>query len=168
MTAATSILITMFIVFCLFIIHEFGHIIGATILKLRIKNFGFTTKPILHFQISVEWSREKWKRTIYLLSGFFAYLITLIIILLFEPNNKLIYLALSIQFIIETNPYYSDFVILMISTNAYKTQRTSKITYREAYKIEYQKYKFSRIWYFHFTLWALIILGIIKFNTLTL
>ncbi len=50
----------------------------------------------------------------------------------------------------------------------YKNGTKESLSFREAYKIEYQKYKFSRIWYFHFIIWTLIIFGIIKLNTLTL
>ena len=157
-----TVLFVFLLVVALLILHELGHIVAAKIMNLEIKKIGFSLKPYPHAFVAVEWTREKLKRYIYLFSGS-----TVTLLLFFVSYNfkffelqQLLY-AFIVQFIFETNPFFSDFTIAIVTNIAEK----QKITIDEHYYQKvYAKYAFSLGWYAHFTIWTILIYVLITFN----
>ncbi len=171
MFATAFNIIILLIVFHIF--HELGHLLSALLLKLRIKKVGIALKPIPHTYIHAYNANSDYKKILYQLSGFIVFLILLtafIVYTLLYPysaviNNNTIILAFFIQFLIETNPKYSDFVIIQLDNKIKRIikERNYNINYKAAYQRAYREYLFSKKWYIHFTLWTLSILLIYKY-----
>ena len=156
---------TTILVLLLLFIHELGHITMAKILGLPIQRIGFQLRPYPHFYVSVKWPRVNWEKYLYLFSGTFI-TVSLFCISIYNEFFHLtqLYWAFVIQLIIETNPFYSDFTIAIVSRNKPNNKVKS---YAENYKLQFEKYKFTLKWYVHFIIWAIIILSLTKFkNTL--
>jgi hypothetical protein len=153
--------ILLFSIILLFL-HELGHVISAKILGLKIKNISFLFKPYPHFFVAVFWPNNNKERMIYLFSGVFITLSLFAISICFNFFNlKALYIAFIIQIIIESNPFYSDYTIAIMSND-------KKIKYGKNYGINYtqhfSKYQFSFNWYLHFIIWTLLIILLIKLN----
>ncbi|MBW8049879.1 MAG: hypothetical protein FVQ77_05980 [Cytophagales bacterium] len=137
--------------------HELGHIIFAKILGLDIQKVGFSLRPYPHVFVSIKWPYKKTEKLIYLFSGSF---ITLSLFFISFVNDffehKFLYYAFAIQFIIETNPFYSDFTIAVVSNNIERLKNNRNIN-ADFYKNQFLKYQFSFKWYIHFVLWTLLI-----------
>lgn len=145
----TSIVVLIFL-------HEFSHYLTAKLLNLKIKRIGIELKPIPHCFIEIE-EVIGWKFYIFLYAGSFM---TVIMFLLALYNDfwgvEQIYWAFIIQLAIETNPFYSDFVISFLHSNI-------KFNPKESYTSAYYKHFFSTKWYMHFLLWILCIYLTIHF-----
>ncbi len=147
-------------VFLLAIFHELGHVISAKILKLPIHKIGFQFRPYPHFYVAVQWPRNSTQKYIYLFSGTFFTVMLFIISLANQFFGlTILYWAFIIQLITETNPFYSDFTIALVS-NA-KLNKGVK-SYAENYKLQFKKYQFSSKWYVHFIIWTSILMLLIK------
>lgn len=158
-----SILQILFFQITLYILHELGHIVTAKILKLQIFNIGFLFKPFPHIYVAIKWPKNHWHKYIYLFSGTFITLCLFFISLYFDFfDNKYLYWAFMIQFIIELNPFYSDFTIAFVSKKKYSEKQMK--SYANNYNTQFKKHQFSFNWYIHFVLWTLIIFTFIKFN----
>lgn len=153
------IIITCFLLVFLFF-HELGHIISAKIISLNIYKVGFTFTPYPHVYVAVEWTPNNLKRYIYLFSGILATIILFLISYWFNFfYTKLLIYSFIIQFILETNPFYSDFVIANITNEIKNNGIESNIN---SYKKIFNDYIFSIKWYIHFIIWMLLILFLIK------
>jgi hypothetical protein len=113
------------------IAHESGHVICALILRLKIDKIGITLKPYPHPFVAVSEIRSNFQYFLFLFSGF---LVTLILFTVFWCSGylyiKSLYIAITVEMLLETNPFHSDFTIAF---------NTSK--------------RYSGKWYIHFTLW---------------
>jgi hypothetical protein len=157
-----ALLIVFLLVISLLIFHELGHVVAAKIMGLEIKKIGVSLKPYPHVFVAVEWAREKLKRYIFLFSGT-TVTITLFFISIAFNFFELQYLlyAFIFQLIIETNPFFSDFAIAIVTNIAEK----QKITIDENYfQKVYAKYVFSFGWYLHFGIWIILILLLMNLN----
>jgi len=144
-------------VIILIILHEFGHVIAAKILKLEIQKIGFKIKPFPSFFVAVKWPTKEIEKYIYLFSGTFVTVILFITAFIFNfGDNKYLYSAFIIQLINETNPLYSDFTIAIVNKQI-KNYENFKKSHADYYKEQFSKYLFSTKWYIHFVLWTLII-----------
>lgn len=155
------------------IVHEFGHYTSAKLLNLEVEKVGFAIKPFPRFYVSVIDSNITLrKRLIYLLSGNFTTLLIFICLLLFGVKDKNLYYAFAFQIIVETNPFYSDYIVATIyylSIAKFKKQYMQKkqnmktVETKQNIIIALQKeHLFSMIWYIHFLLWALIIVVLLS------
>jgi len=125
--------------------HELGHVIAAKFLRLRIITIGFRKNPIPFPYVEVERTLDMRKTTIFYFAGI---AVTIVLFAAFSLTNqfwglKFLYYAFCTQLILETNPFYSDFVIYYL---------IQKRTY------DYKSYLYTPIWYIHFSLWGLLIL----------
>ncbi|MEM1324063.1 MAG: hypothetical protein AAGG75_27625 [Bacteroidota bacterium] len=161
MNIITILLVGVFLLLLL-TVHELGHIVSAKLLQMPIKKVGFTTVPFPHVFVSVNWPREKNKRTLYLMSGFATTLSIFAIVLLFGVDFKPLLIALCIQMIIETNPIYSDFIIINMFDKVSSEVRSTRQPYKAVYKKVYNKYLFSPKWYIHFAIWFVLIITFIN------
>ncbi len=146
------------------ILHELGHVVCSHMLKLKITGIGVAYAPFPHFYVSVKWPYKLYQKVLYLLSGFFVYVIIVSGCLFFYSGNITnlsIKYALALQLIIETNPIYSDFVILQLVKKIYVKSKNS-INFKSLYKEAYTQHLFSKFWYLHFFLWTLIIFSLTK------
>ena len=126
--------ILLFSIILLFL-HELGHVISAKILGLKIKNISFLFKPYPHFFVAVSWPNNNKERMIYLFSGVFITLSLFAISICFNFFNlKALYIAFIIQIIIESNPFYSDYTIAIMSND-------KKIKYTQITDIDIMKSK---------------------------
>ncbi len=157
-------IILFFIILTVF--HELGHIISARILNLSISKIGLQLKPYPSAFVAVKWPKSKIKKNIYLFSGTFITLCLFSTSFFFNFfDNTFLYLAFCFQLIAETNPFYSDFTIAIV-TNKHSEKQTK--SYIEFYKEQFSKYQFSLIWYLHFISWIIIILTLVKFKNFIL
>lgn len=141
-------------------LHELGHILAAKHLGLDIKKVGFQTKPYPHFFVAASWPHTNKEKNIYLFAGIATTLCLLLLSICFNFFNlKSLLIAFIIQIITETNPFYSDITILVVSSS-------KKVKYGKAYGIDYKKefsnYQFTKNWYVHFILWTVLIILLIK------
>lgn len=133
--------------------HELAHIISAKFLNLKIYHIGFNLKPLPHFFVGVENTNIAYKKNIYLFSGFFC---TIVLFVISISNGfwriEQLYWAFLIQLAIETNPFYSDFVIYIINK---KVEKSNVSTNHSAIlRLHY----FSLTWYLHFISWTAFIM----------
>lgn len=155
-----QILLFLIFLFTLMCFHELGHILIAKILNLSVQKIGFHIKPYLHFFVAVKYPKNNLHKYVFLFSGSFL-TILLFTSLLFKNFFDLpsLYWAFVIQLAIETNPFYSDFTIALVSNN--KLDKKTK-SYVENYKIQFKKYQYTAQWYLHFIIWTFIIILLIK------
>lgn len=146
--------------FVLMFLHELGHILAAKYLGLDIKKIGFQTKPYPHFFVAASWPRTNKEKNTYLFAGIIITFSLFLISLGFNFFNlKSLLIAFIIQIAIETNPFYSDITISVVSNS-------KKVKYSKSYGVDYKKefsnYQFTKNWYIHFILWTLLIILLIK------
>ncbi|QMU65289.1 MAG: hypothetical protein GKR88_13950 [Flavobacteriaceae bacterium] len=124
-------------------------------MRLEIKKIGISLKPYPHVFVAVEWTREKLKRFIYLFSGITVTLTLFSISFAFDffELQHLLY-AFIIQLIFETNPFFSDFTIAIVTNIAEKQKIAIDENY---YQKVYTKYAFGLGWYVHFSIWITFI-----------
>lgn len=143
-------------------LHELGHILTAKALHLRISKIGFTLKPFPHVFVKIEWPRKKNQRTLFLMSGFLAILCLIVLVLLLGVSFKPLLIALCLQIIIETNPIYSDFVIINIVDKVAGEVRKTRKPYTKVYNSIYTQYLFSAKWHLHFLVWVIIVITVLN------
>lgn len=148
--------------FLLILLHELGHVAAAKLLGIPIDRVGVSAFPVPHFYVAIQWPRATRDRNIYLLAGFLVYLIILLFCLIngFFDSRALI-IALGIQAIIETNPIYSDFIIIKVIEEVYQKIRGRR-NYRTIFREVYDKYLFSKGWYLHFGVWCVVLISVIS------
>ncbi len=78
-------------------------------------------------------------------------------------DYKPLLIAFGLQLAIETNPVYSDFVILGINDIVGREIRRTKAPYKEVYSSVYSNYIYSASWYLHFILWSALVVLVINF-----
>ncbi len=156
------------------VFHEIGHILCAKLLKFKIKKIGFALKPIPHTFVHVYSNNSKvnnLKRKVYYLSGFFVYISLLVLFVASSKYQswvllqyKSIVYAFFIQFMIETNPFFSDFVLLQLDNYIQNKLKASnyRVSFRDAHKQAFSLHQFSKNWYIHFILWTIVLLLIYK------
>jgi hypothetical protein len=152
-----------FIILVLIILHELGHVICAKLQGQKIRGVGVTRKPYPHFYVAIDWPRDTQKKLVYLFSGFSMYLLLVLLATvtgLFQ--YKLIQLAFILQFLIETNPMYSDFTIAHITNDDAFNHVRSKKEYSLLYKNKYEAHLFSKNWYLHFLIWLILLYFLTK------
>jgi len=148
----------------LMFLHELGHVLAAKYLGLSIRKIGFQMKPYPHFFVAASWPKTSRDKYIYLFSGIFITTFLFLISLSLNFFSLLgLYIAFVIQIAIETNPFYSDITIAIVSNS--KKIRYGK-TYAADYKKQFADYQFSKYWYIHFVFWTILIISLIKLNYL--
>ncbi len=142
------------------LLHEIGHVIAAKILRLKINKIGFSIRPFPHIFVAVRWPFKYGQSLIYLFSGFAMYAFIFIVCWANDFfNNSAILYALLIQVIIETNPFYSDFIICQVIKPFFTVHSTHPIN-NASYMIHYKQYLFGKRWYIHFTGWVILLISV--------
>lgn len=130
-----SFLIVIFVMLILMVLHELGHIVCAFIVRLKIKKAGFSSKPYFHPYVEVEANGNHFQYLLFMLSGISSTLLLFMISWIAGVLScKQVYMGFALQFLLETNPYYSDFTLLFDSSRKYSVR-----------------------WYIHFIVWFLLI-----------
>jgi membrane-associated protease RseP (regulator of RpoE activity) len=145
------------------LVHEFGHFVSAKLQHLSVVKFCFTVKPLPHFYISIiENSITMRQRILFLLGGNLMILLLFAGFLLSGFDNRYIYYILVYQILIDTNPFYSDYVVVITSFLYRKLFRTNYYTRSKKENQELnineikERYMFNPIWYIHFILWGIL------------
>lgn len=157
------------------VFHEIGHLLSAKLLKFKIIKIGFVLRPIPHTFVHVYSNHSKVsniKRRIYYLSGFSVYIVFFVAFVAssnypiwgFLQYESIVY-AFFIQFMIETNPFFSDFVLLQLDNDIQNKLKASKyrVSFRDAHKQAFSLHQFSKNWYIHFIFWTITLLLIHKY-----
>lgn len=143
-------------------IHELGHIAAAKMMNLYLQKVGFSMSPFPHVFVEVTWPRKKKERTIFLMSGFLTIVTLLTLVLTLGLDFKPVLIAFGIQLVIETNPVYSDFVIINLTDKVSAEIARTRQPYKTVYQRVYSNYLYSPAWYVHFVLWVAFIILIIN------
>jgi hypothetical protein len=151
------------------LLHESGHYIFAKVQGLVVDKFGFSIKPLPHFFVSVIDRKISMKqRILFLLGGNIIILITFAMFILSGISFKYLYYAFVYQIILDTNPFYSDYVVAIMS---YSYKKYFRKHYSDNGSKEYKEmdinelkelYMFSPLWYIHCLLWGGIIILLIS------
>lgn len=152
-----TIIYSILIALALLLLHECGHVLCAYFLKIPIKKVGFKLSPFPHVFVAIRWPTKKLHTFLFLFSGFAVYIsLTIIVYSIGLFNIGFIKNAFIIQCIFETNPFYSDFIIVNLISKSAALIRNSKTNYTTLYKQIYLNYLFSKYWYIHFILWTFL------------
>jgi len=139
-----SILIAAGTVVVLMFLHELAHYVSARVMQLRVIGYGLKTDSRVPYPyVEVGWTPDRRKRTAYLMAGV-ATTITLFTLLFLTTGFWLVqglYLGFAVQLILETNPLFSDFIILRQMARGSGPGRSNDEL-------------FTGPWYLHFVLWA--------------
>ena len=157
----TIIQILLFSLIIIFL-HELGHYLVIKILRIPIYGVGIASRPIPHFYIRYKWPKNISTHCFVILSGSLTTLIGFFVLYVFidHPIMNLVCIAYYIQFIGETNPFFSDYVFASV---IYKNKITEfRPGTEDVYRLQIKKYMFSSAWYIHFTLWCILTLFLIK------
>ena len=144
-------------------VHELGHIAVAKLLNLQLQKVGFRHFPFPHVFVEVAWPRRKSDRVLFLMSGFLTILSLVALARIAGIDYTPLWIAFGIQLMIETNPIYSDFVIMSITDRVSREIARTRASYKQVYKKIYSDYLYSARWYVHFLLWAVLVVAIIRF-----
>lgn len=151
------------------LLHESGHYAFAKLQGLMIDKCGFIFKPIPHFYVSVVDRKISMRqRILFLLGGNIFVLIIFVVFLLSGGHSKYVYYIFVYQIIVDTNPFYSDYVIAIMSY-VYRNQFTkhyveSERTEEKQMNIDKLKdvYMFCPLWYLHCLLWGILIVLLVS------
>lgn len=139
------------------LMHEMGHLVAAKVLGLPTRGLRFAMRPIPHLYVSVSYYRlTLHRRVIFLLSGSALVVVMLIAFATLGRPYRDAHLALSIQTIVDTNPFFSDYVVAIMSClyrREFSQTEDSEIVLRELK----ERYFFSPVWYIHFVAWGCVI-----------
>lgn len=142
-----SLLIAVATVVVLMFLHELAHYVSARAMKLRVIGYGIKTDARVPYPyVEIGWTPDPRKRTIYLMAGV-ASTVTLFTLLSLTTGFWLVkglYLGFAAQLILETNPLFSDFIILRRMSGGGGPVNTDDGL-------------FSASWYLHFVLWAALV-----------
>lgn len=154
-------------VLILLVLHEVGHIIAAKTLHLSIEKISFSWKPVPRMFVSIiDNNIPTRRRLIYLLSGtLMTSFLFLVFYILKKPIHSLYY-AFAYQLIVETNPFFSDFVVAIISYKSrkefsaefFKSKYSKQPVTEDNIKLFTGKHMFSWVWYVHFLIWSALII----------
>ena len=136
------------------ILHELGHIISTFIMNVKIRGVGIRLKPILHIYVEIDNSESSKKKYIFTISGVFVIFLLWAISSFIVGLNKFITITLSLQLIMDINPFYSDTQELIAMIFSIKNRQSNKI-------IIGRDYLFSNVGIIHFLLWGGVICMII-------
>lgn len=160
------------IILVLLFFHELSHILAAKVLNLKIEKVGFALRPLPHPFVSITSVEERYKKVIFLAAGAFStFLFFILSYFIGIINISVVYYALSFQLIIETNPFYSDFITMFNTEDQnnmnYKHYYSgSKVNAEQARKEYIQQVKqqnsntnryYTLQWYVHFFMWLFLI-----------
>ncbi len=159
--------LTPILVLILLVLHEVGHIIAAKTLHLSIEKVGFSWKPVPRMFVSIiDNNIPTNKRLIYLLSGTLMTSFLFLIFYIFKKPIHCLYYAFAYQLVVETNPFYSDFVVAIISykhrkefrAEFFKSKYSKQPVTEDNINLYKEKHMFSLAWYVHFLIWSALII----------
>jgi membrane-associated protease RseP (regulator of RpoE activity) len=149
------------------LLHEVGHVISAKIQGLIVEKFSFSLKPVPRFYVTIIENKITMRqRLLFLLGGNFMVLFLFAIFLITGINNKILYYVFVYQIVLDTNPFYSDYVIAIMSYvfrkdykkiylhSKYGQKNQDELTENDLKEL----YMFSPVWYIHFVLWGMLII----------
>jgi membrane-associated protease RseP (regulator of RpoE activity) len=146
------------------LLHEIGHYISAKLQGLVVDKFSFSIKPVPHFFVSVlDYKMSMKQRILFLLGGNIIILIFFILFILSGISFKYLYYVFVYQIILDTNPFYSDYVVAIMSYSYKKYFHKHYLNngLKENKEVDINKlkelYMFSPLWYIHCLLWGGII-----------
>ncbi|MBC6994034.1 hypothetical protein QWY85_08550 [Neolewinella lacunae] len=155
--------------------HELGHIAVARLRGLTIEKFGFSWRPYPHPYVAVSDVPSQRDGLLFLGAGSaFTLLLTIVLSLTGIWRFEVVYWAICIQWLIETNPFYSDLTLAANSLLPEQRLRAYLAEHQPDHVDQYgmdgllayyrstidatvgrylNLYAFSAPWYLHFVLW---------------
>jgi hypothetical protein len=146
----------------LMLLHEGGHAIGAYFLGYRVERLALAPGSIFPYISVRERGTAAWRRLVFLASG------TLMTLLLFGLGFSQsfwglswLYYALVLQLLFETNPFFSDWS-MMLFRNELRQTDPGQMT---DLKSKIQEFWYSPKWYLHFFSWGLFAMLLLSVRT---
>jgi hypothetical protein len=138
----------------LMLLHEGGHALSATLLGYRVEGLGIAPRTYMPY-ISVHIQRKAyWRKIIFMISGC---AVTLVLFAWAYSNTfwglEWLFYALWLQIAIETNPFFSDFSMLLFEKDIKENAKEDITNMQEAVKACW----FTNRWYAHVMAWTLLI-----------
>lgn len=142
---------TILVILCLVVLmllHESAHVVAAKLLHLKVEQIGISMTPFPHFFVAISDVPDGYIQYLFMFSGIATTCIILTILWASELLlYRFLYTAIAVQFMADTNPFYSDFTLTFG-----------------------RKYKYGLLWYAHFCLWGyflyLFLRGFRSFETI--
>ena len=144
----------------LMFLHELGHVVCGLAMGYKLEYIGFTPRSIFPHVAMTAHHETRLRHSIFLLGGFLSTLslFTLATLRVIDAP-QLIFTAFFVQMAIETNPFFSDFSMLLFYQESYLPSRSDITQLKEKIKEQW----FSSKWYLHLTLWILSIVLLYRF-----
>ena len=138
-------------------IHEFAHIICAKLLGKKILRVGLSFRPFPHFFITIDGFLPDRARMLYLLSGVGTVSILALALHSIYSTCLCFKIAIFIQIIIDTNPFYSDIALVcktLTANNKCQEYTLQKLS---------SDYQYTLTWYIHLIFWLTAIILSFKY-----
>jgi len=138
----------------LMLLHELGHVICGLVMGYKLDYIGFSRGSIFPHVAMTAYRETRLRHSVFLLGGFLS---TLTLFGLFSLRildaPQVIFTAFFVQLAIETNPFFSDFSMLLFYHESYLSSRSDITQLKEKIKEQW----FSLKWYLHLSVWILLI-----------
>lgn len=138
----------------LMLLHEGGHALSATLLGYKVEGLGIAPRTYMPY-ISVHIQRrDYWRKVIFMISG-----CAVTMTLFFWAHSQSfwglpwLFYGLWLQIAIETNPFFSDFSMLLFEREIKAHHKGDITDMQESVKACW----FSNKWYAHVMAWTLLI-----------
>lgn len=148
------------VVLCLVLtmaIHEVAHVICAKILGKKILRVGLSFRPLPHFFITIDGFLGNRERMLYLLSGVGTVSILALSLHSIYSTYLFFKIAIFIQIIIDTNPFYSDVALvcrILTAKNKHQEYTLQNL---------FSDYQYTFVWYIHLIFWVTAIILTFKY-----
>ncbi|MBQ9470865.1 MAG: site-2 protease family protein [Bacteroidales bacterium] len=148
------------------LVHEAGHYSAAKMQNMLVEGFGLRLKPFPHAYVAVvDKNISIQQRIIFLLSGNLFVIIAFIITSALRIQYPPLYYIIALQIIVDTNPFYSDYVVATISYMYYaRIKRNRAIGTAADIDVHdlRNEYLFSPTWHIHLIAWGAIIIMLLS------
>ena len=143
----------------LMFLHELGHVLLGLLVGYKFESIGFSSGAIFPHVAMMEPEESQWRERVFLLGGFLS-TVTLFLLVSFQFLNlpQAVFAAFFVQFMLETNPFFSDFSMLLFYRESYLPYKSDINQLKEKIKDQW----FTPKWYIHLTLWAVGVIGFLR------
>lgn len=136
-------------------LHELGHVLAAYALGLKVYGVRLGKGPVPHVFVETAYTGNRRKRAIFYMAGPAMSCLLFAGLLLTPLRDAFLIYAFVLTLIIESNPFFSDFTMLLIGN---KMQHTSE---RNPERV-WNDFLFGKIWYLWFLAWSAYIFLLLR------
>lgn len=136
-------------------VHELGHVLAAYVLGLKVYGLRLGRRPVPHVFVAAAYTGNRRKRTIFYMAGPAMSWFLFAGLLLTPLRAAFLVYAFVFTLIIESNPFFSDFTILLTGN---KMQHHSERNPERVWKA----FLFGKSWYLWFLAWSVYIFLLLR------